>query len=180
MSERAAVPAVQPSAPRELDAKLSAHIAAVFGSRECASVACIGAETYFGAVRALAGRDVLVVEPSPSRVQALEQSLPAGAARSVAICQEHPLNRLFRREAMHADAVLAIDPVRALAHHSGAEHANIAELLADTAVRAVVVASPYEQRSPTRRVLEERFRSIGQAHFGWPYGGWDVMVCAKD
>ena len=180
MAERTEVPAVRPPAPRELDAKLSAHVTAVFGSRECASVACIGADTYFGAVRALAGRDVLVVEPSPSRVQELELTLPDGAARSVAVCQEHPLNRLFRREGMRADAVLAIDPVRALAHHSGAEHANIAELLADTAVRAVVVASPYEQRSPTRRMLEERFRSISLEHFGWPYGGWDVMVCAKD
>jgi hypothetical protein len=124
---------------------------------------------------------VLVVEPSPPRLRAIEAALGERmAARSVALWLEHPLNRLFRREGMRADVVFALDPVRALEHASGAQRANIAEVLDGAAERAAVVVSPYERRASTRGMLEQRFRTISMEHFGWPYGGWDVMVCAKD
>lgn len=180
IGERTVLPAVRFDALPALDAKLGAHIGAALAARACASVACIGAQAYFGAERAFSGRDVLVIEPSAARIRQVEEALHAATARSVAICQEHPLNRLFMREALRADAVFAIDPLRALSHASGAEHANIAELLGNAASRAVVVAAPYEQRAATRHMLEGRFDAAEIEHFGWPYGGWDVMVCTKN
>jgi hypothetical protein len=181
IGERTVLPAVKFDPLPALDAKLAAHIGGALAARGCASVACIGAQAYFGAERAFTGRDVLVIEPSAARIRQVEEALPAGtAARSVALCQEHPLNRLFLREALRADAVFAIDPLRALSHASGAEHANIAELLGNAASRAVVVAAPYEQRAATRHLLKARFGAVEIEYFGWPYGGWDVMVCAKN
>ena len=178
-----AVP-LPPAPPREdagLDDKIPAYMAELLATRGCHTVACIGASAWFAAGSALAGRDVVVVEPSPPRLRSLEASLGERmAARSVALWLEHPLNRLFRRERMRADAVLALDPVRTLEHASGAQHANIAEVLDGAAGRAAVVVSPYERRASTRGMLEQRFRKTSLEHFGWPYGGWDVMVCTKD
>jgi hypothetical protein len=180
MSEHASSALAQPAAPGELEAKLVGHVASVLAGQRCSSVACIAADAYFGAGAALSGRDVLVVEPSTAKAQMIDAAIAQGmAARSVALWMEHPLNRLFRREAARADAVFAVDPLRGLAHPSGAEHANIAELLDGAAGRAVVLAAPHEQRAKTRRMLEERFGSVRLEHFGWPYGGWDVMVCTK-
>jgi hypothetical protein len=180
IGERTVLPAVKSDALPALDSKLTAHIGGALAARACGSVACIGAQAHFGAEGAFARRDVLVIEPSAARVRQVEEALQAGTpARSVALCQEHPLNRLFMREALRADAVLAVDPLRSLAHPSGAEHANIAELLGNAASRAVVVVAPYEQRAATRQMLEGRFGAAQIEHFGWPYGGWDVMVCAK-
>jgi hypothetical protein len=176
--------ALPPAPQREnagLDERVPAYVAELLAARGCRSVACIGAGAWFAAGRGLAGRDVLVVEPSPPRLRAIEAALGERmAARSVALWLEHPLNRLFRREGMRADVVFALDPVRALEHASGAQRANIAEVLDGAAERAAVVVSPYERRASTRGMLEQRFRTISMEHFGWPYGGWDVMVCAKD
>ena len=172
-----------PAPPRggEGGRKNPGYVASSLARADAAPWPASAPSAWFAAGNALAGRDVVVVEPSPPRLRALEASLGERmGARSVALWLEHPLNRLFRREGMRADAVLALDPVRTLEHASGAQHANIAEVLDGAAGRAAVVVSPYERRASTRGMLEQRFRKTSLEHFGWPYGGWDVMVCTKD
>lgn len=172
-----------PRAPEELEVpaledRLIRHASAALGGTT--TVACIGAETFLGAAKALAGKDVVVVEPVGGRVELLERSIARSLpCRSVALYEEHCINRLFRRERLTADVVLAIDPMRALAHDSAVESANIADTLSAIARRRVVVIAPHSQRAATRRMLEPAFGAVDEEHFGWPYGGWDVLVCAQ-
>ena len=162
----------------QLDERLLGRVSAALQGMD--SIACIGAETYLGMAQALAGKDVLLIEPAEDQVQRVEGSIAKGTpCRSVALYQQHCVNRLFRREGARADAVLAVDPMRALAHDSLVEAANIAETLSGMARRAVIAVSPYERRAATRKMLEQQFGSVGMEHFGWPYGGWDVLVCPQ-
>lgn len=162
----------------QMDEKLLGRVTAALRGMD--SIACIGAGTYFGMAQALAGKDVLVIEPAEELVQQAERSIRKNTpCRSVALYQQHCINRLFRRDGARADAILALDPMRTLAHDSLAEAANIAETLSALAARAVIVVAPYERRAATRKMLEQQFGSIAMEHFGWPYGGWDVLVCPQ-
>jgi hypothetical protein len=175
------VPAERPAATASvapLDEKLVAGVKAALQDR--GSVACIGAETYLALAQALGGKDVLVIEPDEESVRQVDHALSQGMrTRSVALYQQHCINRLFRREAARAQAVLCLDPMRALAHDSLVQSVNIAETLSGIAGKALIAVAPYEHRSATRQMLEHAFRSVTMEHFGWPYGGWDVLVCAR-
>ena len=168
--------ATAPAVPR-LDEALVAHVRSALQGLD--SVACIGAETYLALSEALEGRNVLVIEPDEGRVAQVELALAEGMrARSVALYQQHCINRLFRRDPARAQCVLCLDPVRSLAHDSSIAPANIAETLSAIADRSVVAVASRAQRGATRQLLEG-LGGVRMEHFGWPLGGWDVLVCAK-